>query len=874
MRGRTTKHNATETLISVSVLILILFVINACGNESSISDPPARDLEDAVSRGTVHEIRTFIANGADINATATSSGNPLISTAISRHKPHWTGGVVHDLEALRTLVDAGADVNIRDSRGNPVLRAAIGQHPDAVRILVAAGADVNARDSDGDPIIKYATWMGDEEIIEILVQAGADVNAVSIVSPLSPHARPPPTSTTISETVSGVITPAASEEQAQIGQRTPEPPATQTPLPMVTTEPTITPIPTLQPIQSPSPTPTQSLSPEPTQTPETPSTPPSDFISIDAGNYDTCGLTTDGTIKCWGDRFTGEYAPPTGAFVAVSVGVFEACALTTDGSLFCLNDDQFRLSHGEQFSSISVGKDHTCGVSVEGRVSCWGDNDYGQATAPNGKFTSVSVGDEHTCGLTVEGGIICWGRNDDGQTTSPNGEYTFVSSGERDTCAISVDGSIVCWGRQVRFSSDDYTPPGGRYVAVSISSRHGCAIAVDGRMVCWGRNDDGKGTPPHRTFVSVSVGYDHSCGVTDDGAALCWGDNFWGQSATETICIAIANGDGDAVRQQLGGAMADCGGDSLLYTAITNRQAEVVGILLEAGEDPNEKYGNGNPVLRIAVSWELVEIVRLLVNAGADVNIVDTWGDALLYTAVDDEEEDPEIVRILLNAGADPNAKNGDGVSAIKLAYDESYSEILGMLKDAGALVDFPPRTPAIKVVDRSDDSLTLEVSTSGVESHYAAERRDVTRSGSWTSFNIHETDGDFQDRGLSPNSIYEYALRACSPGGCSGPSSRVSGLTEKSGPVDVPATPTLQGTRLDERRATLRWNPMDGATYYEVYQDQELEQVVSAPASSVIDFLNRSYHVFSFITVSTDYTMKACNKAGCSPFSNRITLP
>ena len=225
MRGWTTKRNATETLISVSVLILLLFVINACGNESSISDPPTRDLEDAIAWGTVHEIRAFIANGADINATDTSSGNPLISTAISRHKPHWLTGVVHDLEALRTLVDAGADVNIRDSRGNPVLRAAIGEHPDAVRILVAAGADVNARDSDGHPIIKYAIWKGNEEIIEILVQAGADMNAVSIVSP-------PPLA----------------------------PPATPTPLPMVTTEPTITPIPTLQPIQSPSPTPTQSLS--------------------------------------------------------------------------------------------------------------------------------------------------------------------------------------------------------------------------------------------------------------------------------------------------------------------------------------------------------------------------------------------------------------------------------------------------------------------------------------------------------------------------------------------------------------------------------------------------------------------------------------
>ena len=688
-----------------------------------------------------------------------------------------------------------------------------------------------------------------------------------------------PPSTPLSETVSGVITPAASEEQTQIGQRTPEPPATPTPLPMVTTEPTITPIPTLQPIatlqpiQSPSPTPTQSLSPEPAQTPETPSTPPSDFISIDAGNYDTCGLTTDGTIKCSGDRFTGEYAPPTSAFVAVSVGVSEACALTTDGSLFCLNDDQFRLAHGEQFSSISVGKDHTCGVSIEGRVSCWGENDYGQATPPNGKFTLVSVGDEHTCGLTEEGGIICWGRDDDGQTKPPNGQYTAVSSGKHDTCAISVGGSIECWGD--RFNHGDYTPPGGRYVAVSISSRHGCAIAVDGRMVCWGRNDDGEGTPPHRTFVSVSVGRDHSCGVTDDGAALCWGDNSWGQSALETICIAIANGDVNAVRQQLSGAATDCSGDSFLYTAITNRQAEVVGILLEAGVDPNAKDGNGNPVLRRAVTWGRVEIVRLLVNAGADVNIVDNRGDPLLYTAV--YEAEPETVRILLNAGADPNAKNRSGVSAIKLAFDEGEAEIVGMLKNAGALVDFPPPIPAIKVVNRSDDSLTLEVSTSGFESHFAVRRRNVTQSGDWTNFDVHDLDGIFQDGRLSPNSIYEYALHACNPAGCSASSSSVSALTETSGPVAIPATPELEGRRVgDKVRAALQWNPVVGATYYEVYQDQELDFTISAPSTSIVDNSPNSSYVFlagwSFRT--TTYQLKACNKAGCSPFSNRITLP
>ena len=557
------------------------------------------------------------------------------------------------------------------------------------------------------------------------------------------------------------------------------------------------------------------------------------------------------------------------------MGFLEVCGLTADGSLFCLSDDQFRLAHGEKLSSISVGKDHTCGVSVEGRVSCWGENDYSQATPSSGKFTSVSVGDEHTCGLTEEGGIICWGRDDDGQTKPPNGQYSVVSSGDDDTCAISVDGSIECWGR--RFNRDAYTPPGGQYVAVDISSRHGCAITVDGRMVCWGRNDDGKGTPPHSRFVSVSVGYGHSCGVTDDGAALCWGDNSWGQAAPETICSAITTGDVNAVRQQLSGTTTDCGGDSFLYTAIINRQAEVVRILLEAGVDPNAKDDNGNPVLRKAVSWGLVEIVRLLVNAGADVNIVDTWGAPLLHTAVDEGETD--LVRTLLEAGADANARDKGGTSPTKLAFEAEEFEILSILIAAGAAVDFPPPAPRIRVIDRSESSLTVSVAGShGLETYYALRRRESTASGVWVDLEVRDTDGRFEDQGLNADATYYYALRACNAAGCSELSSETGGVTESSAHVEAPAAPSLDGERVqDWTIASLSWNGIAGATYYKVYQDDEIDAKVSAPETTHVDISpNSSFNIF-FLSWSFDktvYRLKACNKAGCSPFSNSVTLP
>ena len=43
-----------------------------------------------------------------------------------------------------------------------------------VRTLVNAGADVNARDSDGDTLLHEASWRGHTEIVQILVEAGAE----------------------------------------------------------------------------------------------------------------------------------------------------------------------------------------------------------------------------------------------------------------------------------------------------------------------------------------------------------------------------------------------------------------------------------------------------------------------------------------------------------------------------------------------------------------------------------------------------------------------------------------------------------------------------------------------------------------------------
>ncbi|KPK43477.1 MAG: hypothetical protein AMJ65_05645 [Phycisphaerae bacterium SG8_4] len=83
-----------------------------------------------------------------------------------------------DIEGLRALVAAGADINERDEWGNPALHIlAERDDPNAAKALIAAGADIEARNSEGDtPLIKAAMRFR-EQMAAALIAAGADVDA-------------------------------------------------------------------------------------------------------------------------------------------------------------------------------------------------------------------------------------------------------------------------------------------------------------------------------------------------------------------------------------------------------------------------------------------------------------------------------------------------------------------------------------------------------------------------------------------------------------------------------------------------------------------------------------------------------------------------
>jgi len=87
------------------------------------------------------------------------------------------------LETIKILIDAGADVNAKDSYfGIALLERLISKSSDyfiqVLQLLIASGADVNARDKDGEHLlITSMKRKFSKEIIMALVAGGADVNA-------------------------------------------------------------------------------------------------------------------------------------------------------------------------------------------------------------------------------------------------------------------------------------------------------------------------------------------------------------------------------------------------------------------------------------------------------------------------------------------------------------------------------------------------------------------------------------------------------------------------------------------------------------------------------------------------------------------------
>ncbi len=146
-------------------------------------------------------LRKLLASGVDVNARMTRNGmrdgqrnrfNRLGATAV------MLASKVTDVEALRVLLEAGADPVMPSADGTTPLMVAAGlalwnpgedggslpgqedEVLEAVRMLVEAGNDVNAANYRGETALHGVAFRGANEVVDYLVAQGADLDARTV----------------------------------------------------------------------------------------------------------------------------------------------------------------------------------------------------------------------------------------------------------------------------------------------------------------------------------------------------------------------------------------------------------------------------------------------------------------------------------------------------------------------------------------------------------------------------------------------------------------------------------------------------------------------------------------------------------------------
>lgn len=130
----------------------------------------SEELIAAAARGDTARVRELIAQGAPLNG---QDANGRTAAMAATHGNH--------VEAARALLEAGADVNMRDKRlDNPFLYAGAEGYLDILKLAWAVGADPKITNRFGGTALIPACERGHVEVVNYLLnETTVDVNHIN-----------------------------------------------------------------------------------------------------------------------------------------------------------------------------------------------------------------------------------------------------------------------------------------------------------------------------------------------------------------------------------------------------------------------------------------------------------------------------------------------------------------------------------------------------------------------------------------------------------------------------------------------------------------------------------------------------------------------
>jgi ankyrin repeat protein len=183
-------------------ILLLLCTQSAASIETQIAITPANQLEQAIRKGQIETVRTYIEKGVNINQPFEQGITPLHVAVINNQEAiaelliqsgaliqvadHNTGATPMHLAAvygrpnlMKLLLNKGADHNCAMKFGlTPFLLAAQFGHPQVMQLLIdTKRVNLNQTDEEGFTAMHYAAQNGNEVITRLLLNTkGTNAN--------------------------------------------------------------------------------------------------------------------------------------------------------------------------------------------------------------------------------------------------------------------------------------------------------------------------------------------------------------------------------------------------------------------------------------------------------------------------------------------------------------------------------------------------------------------------------------------------------------------------------------------------------------------------------------------------------------------------
>lgn len=179
------------------------------------------------------------------------------------------------------------------------------------------------------------------------------------------------------------------------------------------------------------------------------------FVKVSVGKFHACALSHEKRIFCWGLNNSGQLGDAstttrttptilTGATTFIDVSVTSgttaatsdhSCGLTSSGTVYCWGENgSSQLGNGLTvdlstpvlvtssvlFLSLKVGAATTCALGADQQYYCWGASltatnlvaTPGKMIIPQGvEAKNIGLGEAHGCLLTSRGEALCWGSS-------------------------------------------------------------------------------------------------------------------------------------------------------------------------------------------------------------------------------------------------------------------------------------------------------------------------------------------------------------------------------------------------------------------------------------------------------------------------------